>query len=500
MVGSRILPTGATRATGLLLIVAGILFLISATTTVAPIWLYGPADPGNASAGSQPDWYTGFLDGALRLVPPGWEFVWLGRTWTLAILVPLAVVTAFLLFVLLYPYLEGWITGDHEEHHLLDRPRNAPTRTAIGVAGIVFYGVLWGAASADLISVQFHVGLEAVVGFLQAAIVIAPTIAFVLTRRICFALQKKDRELLLHGYETGRLVRLPGGEFIEVQKPLDAYEQWRLIDVEDGAPLILRPGPDGKVTWRQRLRFHLARFFFEDRISGPRKRTLESETSPQPLDTTQPVREYLPFVATYRAGRRLGRTGGPHPTRDRHGVWPNDRGRSANSPRMPISRPAVSQHLKVLKDAGLVTERASGTRRIYRLNPTGVGALRDQLDTFWNRALEGYKRSCRTTNQGDIMTETATAVVHQRIVVEAPIERAFTVFTERFGDFKPPEHNLLHSPIAETVFDPRVGGHIYDRAVDGTECHWARSPRLRATRPGRVQLGHRPPMGARGQP
>lgn len=72
------------------------------------------------------------------------------------------------------------------------------------------------------------------------------------------------------------------------------------------------------------------------------------------------------------------------------------------------------------------------------------------------------------------MTETATAVVHQRVVVEAPIERAFTVFTERFGDFKPPEHNLLHSPIAETVFDPRVGGHIYDRAVDGTECHWAR--------------------------
>ena len=72
------------------------------------------------------------------------------------------------------------------------------------------------------------------------------------------------------------------------------------------------------------------------------------------------------------------------------------------------------------------------------------------------------------------MTETATAVVHQRVVVEAPIERAFAVFTERFGDFKPPEHNLLHSPIAETVFDPRVGGHIYDRAVDGTECHWAR--------------------------
>ena len=68
----------------------------------------------------------------------------------------------------------------------------------------------------------------------------------------------------------------------------------------------------------------------------------------------------------------------------------------------------------------------------------------------------------------------AAETVHRQIVVEAPIERAFAVFTERFGDFKPPEHNLLRAPIAETVFEPRVGGHIYDRAVDGSECHWAR--------------------------
>ncbi|SIM60767.1 SRPBCC family protein [Micromonospora cremea] len=68
----------------------------------------------------------------------------------------------------------------------------------------------------------------------------------------------------------------------------------------------------------------------------------------------------------------------------------------------------------------------------------------------------------------------ATAVVIQQIVVEASIARAFTVFTERFGDFKPPEHNLLGVPIAETVFEPKVGGHIYDRAADGSECRWAR--------------------------
>ena len=72
------------------------------------------------------------------------------------------------------------------------------------------------------------------------------------------------------------------------------------------------------------------------------------------------------------------------------------------------------------------------------------------------------------------MTETDTGTIRRQIVVEAPIERAFTVFTERFGDFKPPEHNLLSVPIAETVFEPKIGGHIIDRGVDGSECRWAR--------------------------
>jgi uncharacterized protein YndB with AHSA1/START domain len=72
------------------------------------------------------------------------------------------------------------------------------------------------------------------------------------------------------------------------------------------------------------------------------------------------------------------------------------------------------------------------------------------------------------------MTQDTTAVVRREVTVQAPIERAFTVFTERFGDFKPPEHNLLKAPIAETVFEPKVGGHIYDRATDGSECRWAR--------------------------
>ena len=72
------------------------------------------------------------------------------------------------------------------------------------------------------------------------------------------------------------------------------------------------------------------------------------------------------------------------------------------------------------------------------------------------------------------MNRSETAVVRRSVIVDAPIERAFSVFTERFCDFKPPEHNMLGVPIAETVFEPRVGGHIYDRGTDGSECRWAR--------------------------
>ncbi|MBO0885934.1 MAG: SRPBCC family protein [Acidimicrobiales bacterium] len=83
------------------------------------------------------------------------------------------------------------------------------------------------------------------------------------------------------------------------------------------------------------------------------------------------------------------------------------------------------------------------------------------------------------------MTESSIAtVVRRQVVVEAPLEQAFSTFTERFGDFKPPEHNLLGGEIAETVFEPRVGGHIYDRGVDGRVCRWARV--LAYDPPGRV--------------
>lgn len=244
VVGVPLLPNAAVRAGGFFAVVVGLLVLLATLVTVNPIWAYGPADPGNASAGSQPDWYTGFLDGALRLVPPGWEFQFLDRTWTLAVLAPLVVVGVFLLVVALYPLLEGWLTRDRADHHLLDRPRNTPVRTATGVAGVIFYGVLWTAGSADIIALVFHVSFEMVILTLQVALLVAPPTGFFIAQRVCIALQRKDRGLVLHGFETGRIVRMPGGEYIEVHQPLDEYERWRLTAHQQAYAVEARPGED----------------------------------------------------------------------------------------------------------------------------------------------------------------------------------------------------------------------------------------------------------------
>lgn len=251
----------ARRWGGFAAVAVGILLVVSATVTVSPIWLYGPSDPGNASAGSQPDWYTGFLDGALRLVPPGWELEIGGYTVTLAVLVPLAVVGAFMAALLLYPLLENWVVGGGDSD-LLDRPRNVPVRTALGVAGMSFYGVLWAAGSADVIAATFGLALEAVVIAFQVALVVAPPVAFSVARRVCLGLQQKDRDLLEHGVETGRIVRMPGGRYVEIHAPLPAEARRRLLAGRTDRPAMLRPDASGRITIAARTRSLLSRIVF----------------------------------------------------------------------------------------------------------------------------------------------------------------------------------------------------------------------------------------------
>jgi len=269
VVGYPVLPVYAAKAGGFFFIVFGVLMLIGSLFTINPIWNYGPYDPSPVSAGTQPDWYIGFADGALRLIPPHWEFEWLGFTWSFNIIVPVLALGLFLVAVLLYPFLEAWITGDKREHHIADRPRNNPTRTAIGAAGVTFYAGLWAAASSDLMATHFQLSIEGVTHALQAVTVLGPFVAYFLTKRICIGLQKKDRSIALHGYESGRIVRLPGGEYIEVHKPLDEFERWRLVSYESYKPLMIRPNARGKITFGQRLRAGFSRWFFEDRIEPP---------------------------------------------------------------------------------------------------------------------------------------------------------------------------------------------------------------------------------------
>ena len=275
VVGYPVLPVYAAKAGGFFFIVFGIVMLMASLFTINPIWNYGPYDPSPVSAGTQPDWYIGFADGALRLIPPGLEFVWLDRTWSFNILIPLVTLGLFILVVLIYPFIEAWVTGDKREHHILDRPRNAPTRTAIGAAGVTFYAALWATASSDIIATHFKVTMEGVIHTMQFLAIAGPFIAFFITKRICLALQKKDREIVLHGYESGRIVRLPGGEYIEVHQPIDEYERWKLVSYNDYKPLMIRPNADGKITVGQKARAGLSSWFFEDRIEPVSSTELE---------------------------------------------------------------------------------------------------------------------------------------------------------------------------------------------------------------------------------
>ena len=275
VVGSPVMPVFAAKAGGFFFLVFGVIMLIASLFTINPIWNYGPYDPSPVSAGTQPDWYIGFADGALRLVPPGWEFVLFGYTWAMNILAPTVVLIVFLGAVAVYPFFEAWVTGDKREHHIAERPRNAPTRTGIGAAGVVFYAVLWAAASSDLIATHFKMTIEGVINTLQVLLILAPIAAFIITKRTCLALQRKDREIALHGYESGRIVRLPGGEYVEVHEQLDDYERWRLLDYNDYQPLTVRPNDEGRITVGTRLRAGVSRWFFEDRVLPIEAKELE---------------------------------------------------------------------------------------------------------------------------------------------------------------------------------------------------------------------------------
>lgn len=210
---------------------SGVLTLLATVAQVNPIWQYGPNHPGAISAGSVPGWYMGFLDGAIRIMP-NWEPVVAGHPLTLAVLVPaLLVPGGFFTLLAAYPMLESRLTGDREIHHFLDRPRDAATRTAIGAAGITFYGLLWAAASNDQLAYHFHLSLYAVTWFFRVAVFAGPVLAYTLTQRLCLGLAHRDEHEAEHGRETGRIVMNRDGGFSEIVEPAGRVTR---IPVEQG--------------------------------------------------------------------------------------------------------------------------------------------------------------------------------------------------------------------------------------------------------------------------
>ena len=243
VVGYPLLPVYMAKAGGFFFIVFGVIAFLGAVASINPIWLYGPYTPAQISAGSQPDFYMGWLDGLVRMSPP-LETHAFGHTISWNILIPGLIVPGILFTgMALYPFIEAWMTGDKREHHLLDRPRNAPNRTALGAMSLAFILVVLLNGGNDLIATHFHLSINSIMWFTRIGVIVIPPIVFVITKRLCLSLQRADRELVLHGRETGRLVMTPEGEFIEVHEELTPEKKWTLTSHEQ-APALAVPTED----------------------------------------------------------------------------------------------------------------------------------------------------------------------------------------------------------------------------------------------------------------
>jgi ubiquinol-cytochrome c reductase cytochrome b subunit len=272
VVGYPLLPVYMAKAGGFFFIIFGITTLMAALVTINPIWLYGPYDPSAVTAGAQPDWYMGFADGALRLFPGFFEFEIFGYTLSLNVFIPSLVVMPLLYGIAgAYPFIESWVTGDKREHHLLDRPRNAPTRTGLGVMAISFYLILFFAAGNDLMAIKLGLSINHITRAFQVMLIVVPPLAYWVTKRICLSLQRRDHDLALHGRETGRVVRTAEGRFFEAHEPLPEHQLWTLVQHETLAPLRPSPTIDAKGVRRvsrlkERMRSKVSSFYFSDGV------------------------------------------------------------------------------------------------------------------------------------------------------------------------------------------------------------------------------------------
>ncbi|RBM19812.1 cytochrome bc complex cytochrome b subunit [Streptomyces sp. PT12] len=280
VVGMPFLPIYMAKAGGFFFLVFGVIAAIAATATINPVWVLGPYRPDQVSTNAQPDWYLGFSEGLVRMMP-GWEWVIPGGyTLNFGLMIPLAVFPGVLVLIGLYPFFESWLTRDNREHHIAQRPRNAPTRTGLGVAWLVAYGVALVAGGNDVWAVNFNLSINAITWVCRIGFFVFPVIAFVITRRICLGLQRRDREKVLHGRETGIIKRLPHGEFVEVHEPLPRETLYTLTAHDQDRPAEIGPETDEngvrrKVSPLERLRVKISRGYFGEQAQIPKPTTEE---------------------------------------------------------------------------------------------------------------------------------------------------------------------------------------------------------------------------------
>ena len=280
VVGFPMLPVYAAKAGGFFFVVFGVVALMGAFLSINPVWRYGPYNPAEVTAGSQPDWYMGWPDGALRIMP-GWETHLWGITISWNVMVPILILPLLMWSILtMLPFLEAWITKDKRTHHLLERPRNAPTRTALMVALMTFYGLFWAAGGNDIIATKFSLSINQITYFMRGAVFVGPVLAFVIARRWCISLQRHDNESLLHGYESGVIMRDAQGGYTERHLPLPVDTAYTLTarnrdEVFTPEQEIDSNGVPSPTARSERVRARLSRLWFGDNIQKPTRAELE---------------------------------------------------------------------------------------------------------------------------------------------------------------------------------------------------------------------------------
>jgi ubiquinol-cytochrome c reductase cytochrome b subunit len=221
--GSHLWPSYAAKSVGLFFIVSGVVAALGGLAQINPVWLYGPYDPAQASAataGSQPDWYVGWLDGALRVMP-GWEIRAFGHTIANPFF-PGAVLPGLTFGILyLWPFLERRFTKDRDAHNLLDRPRDAPVRTGLGAATLSFYAILFVAGGNDVLSSVFRVAPESITNLFRILIFVVPLLAFFVTRNACRSLAR-DKVHPFAGPVGSRVRRTKTGGYELIDDEADA--------------------------------------------------------------------------------------------------------------------------------------------------------------------------------------------------------------------------------------------------------------------------------------